>query len=164
MSAAGGRRIVVPLAREVWRVLRRLSPRELATTARAAIVLIVVEASIRWVSVPRLSRTLGVRLNLAPPGPVAQLAVEDLPESARRALYATRRVTRFWPFCEGPCLRRALVGGHLIRDLDPAIRIGIGGTVDSLRAHAWLEVGDRPLEDLDDLQPFQRAASGRALA
>ena len=134
----------------------RLPPRELLTTARVVFVLLVVELLIRWVRLPRLSRLLGVRVTLEPPAPGAeQLSIEDLPSSARRQLRCTQRVADAWPLSEGPCLRRALVGGHLIRDLHPAVRLGVAGSGDTVHAHAWLEIDDRPLEEVTAFKPFQ---------
>ena len=62
------------------------------------------------------------------PAAAETIALDSLPESAQRSLRAARRVARRWPFSTGPCLRRALVGGHLIRGRRPAIRIrgGVG--------------------------------------
>ena len=145
------------LARRASRVLR-LPRRDLLTALHAAAVLVVVELLIRWVPLPRLSRMLGVRVNLEPArADVVQLRVDELPARARRQLGFTWKVADAWPFSRGPCLRRALVGGHLIRDLHPAVRLGVAGVGDTLMAHAWLEIDDRPLEPVTDYRLFQRA-------
>ena len=68
----------------------------------------------------------------------------------------TRRVADVWPFSRGPCLRRALVAGHLLRDLDPALRLGVGGSGDKVYAHAWLEIEDRPLKDIAGFSILQQ--------
>jgi hypothetical protein len=147
------------LARRAWRALR-LPPRELLTTLHALGILIVVELLIRWISLPRLSRTLGVEVNLQPARSDAeQLLVGELPERARRQLRSTRRVADAWPFSRGPCLRRALVGGHLIRRLHPSVRLGVAGEGDTLLAHAWLEIDGRPLEAVAQFNAFQRAST-----
>lgn len=162
MTNASSRRpgtpsLVARLPLAIWRRARRLPPRDLLTTLRAAIVLTAVESTIRWVTLPRLSRALGVRLELQPgAASSSQVPLDELPLSARRSLEAAQRVTRHWPFCSGPCLRSALVGGHLIRDLAPAIRIGIGARDAGIGAHAWIEIDGRPLEDVSDLRAFQR--------
>jgi hypothetical protein len=138
----------------------RLPPRELLTTVHAVAVLIVVELLIRWVPLPRLSRMLGVEVNLQPARSEAeQLPVGELPARARRQLRCTRRVADAWPFSRGPCLRRALVGGHLIRHLHPAVRLGVTGAGDTLLAHAWLEIDGRPLEAVAQFNAFQRAST-----
>jgi hypothetical protein len=141
----------------------RLPPRELLTTAHVAIVLVVVEASIRWVPLPRLSRLLGVRLNLAPVEPDTEpMRPAELPPRARRQLRCTRRVADAWPLSKGPCLRRSLVAGHLLREHHPAVRLGVGGEGDGLHAHAWLEIDDRPLESVTGLSVFQSPAGSGA--
>ena len=127
----------------------RLPMRELLLVLYAALVLLVVELLIRWVPLPRLSRLLGVRLDLSPsPIAWAEPVALDLPHSAQLRLRYTTRVVDRWPFCKGPCLRRSLVTAHLLRAYDPAIRLGTAGTGDTVRAHAWVEIGDRPLEDV----------------
>ena len=136
----------------------RLPPRDLFTTLHAVAVLVVVELLIRWVPLPRLSRMLGVGVNLqpgrrrcradarrrvaCPSSPAARLHVEG-----RRRLAVQQRTL----------LAPALVGGHLIRDLHPAVRLGVAGVGDTLMAHAWLEIDDRPLETVTDYRLFQRA-------
>jgi hypothetical protein len=147
------------LARRVGRAMR-LPPRELLTTFHAVGVLIVVELLIRWVPLPRLSRMLGVGVNLQPArSDTEQLPVGELPARVRRQLRCTRRVADAWPFSRGPCLRRALVGGHLIRGLHPAVRLGVAGSGDTLLAHAWLEIDGRPLEAVAQFNVFQRTST-----
>jgi hypothetical protein len=138
----------------------RLSPREVLTTLHATVVLAIVELSIRWVPLPRLSRILGVRVNLAPAPDVVPLPLTELSPTARRQVSCTRRVADAWPFSRGPCLRRSLVAGHLLRRHDPTLRFGVGGAGDTLFAHAWIEIDDRPLEDVSGLGVFQQVASG----
>jgi hypothetical protein len=140
------------------RIVHTRRPRvpELATTFHVVLVLALVETLIRWVSLPRLSRLLGVRLDLEPARADAQQVRPDgLPPLARRQLRCTRRIADMWPFSKGPCLRRSLVAGHLLRDHDPAIRLGLIGSGDEVSAHAWLEIEGRPLESIDAYQPFQ---------
>ena len=139
----------------------RLSPRELLTTLHATVVLAIVELSIRWVPLPRLSRILGVRVNLAPARDhVVPLPLTALSPRARRQVSCTRRVADAWPFSRGPCLRRSLVAGHLLRRHDPTLRLGVGGAGDTLFAHAWIEIDDRPLEDVSGLGVFQEVVGG----
>jgi Transglutaminase-like superfamily len=140
--------------------LRRLPPREILTTLRVAVVIVVVEVLIRWVSLPRLSRLLGVPVDLRPrQDQREQLPLGELPDRARRQLRCTRRVADAWPFSHGPCLRRALVGGHLLREFKPSVRLGVAATGDELLAHAWLEIDGRPLEAVDRFARFERTPS-----
>jgi hypothetical protein len=153
-------RPITSIARRCGRFLK-LPPREILTTLHAVLVLTVVELSIRWVALPRLSRILGVRVNLAPaPADVEPLSFSELSPSARRQVRCTRRVADAWPFSRGPCLRRSLVAGHLLRRHDPTLRLGVGGAGETLFAHAWIEIDDRPLENVAGLGVFQDAAIG----
>jgi hypothetical protein len=116
---------------------------------------VVVESLIRWVPLPRLSRLLGVRLDFAPPrGDLDPLPLAALPPDARRQLRCTHRVTDVWPLSKGPCLRRSLVAGHLLRRHDAAVRLGIATVGDDVLAHAWVEIGSHPLEDVSDFSAF----------
>jgi hypothetical protein len=138
--------------------LRRLPPKEILTTLRVAVVIVIVEVLVRTVRLPRVSRLLGVRVDLTPRvGSADQLPLRELPERARRQLRCTRRVADAWPFSHGPCLRRALVGGHLLRRLHPSVRLGLTGSGDQLLAHAWLEIEGRPLESVDRFVRFEHA-------
>ncbi len=114
------------------------------TTAHVAAVLAAVEVGIRCMPLPRLSRLLRVRIDLEPATSEGErLRLGELPPRARRQLRCTWRVADLWPFSKGPCLRRALVGAHLIRRHDPAIRLGLTGAGDTLVGHAWIEIDHR---------------------
>jgi hypothetical protein len=99
----------------------------------------------------------GTRLNLTPvldmtpPLDLRELSVRD-----RRHLRSARRVTDAWPFGRGTCLRRSLVSGHLIRRLGPTIRLGLVEVAGDLTGHAWVEIDDRPLEDISGYAIFQQ--------
>jgi len=137
----------------------------MSSTLHAMFVLGVVELLIRWVPLPRLSRLLGVRVDLGPTTrTVAPLDIAELPAQARMHLRSAHRVAGAWPFSKGPCLRRSLVAGHLLREHHPAIRLGVIGSGDELSAHAWLEVDGRPLESVDSYQAFQQAPTARTAA
>jgi hypothetical protein len=134
---------------------------ELATTFRVLALFVLVEVLIRPVSLTRLIGLLGCKLSLDPPLPETALAPPTvLSTAAKRQMRCTRRVARHWPFAQGPCLRSALVGAHLLRRLDPTIRIGTVGTDAALSAHAWIEVRHRPLEQTERFQPFQARVEG----
>jgi hypothetical protein len=131
------------------------------TTIHAVAVLGFVEGVIRWVALPRLSRMLGVRLDWSPRhGDADPMRLGELPPRARRQIRCANRVADIWPFSKGPCLRRSLVAGRLLRRYDPAIRIGIGGSGDQLVAHAWLEINGRPLESIEAYEPFSEPTLG----
>jgi hypothetical protein len=40
------------------------------------------------------------------------------------------------------------------------LRLGVGGAGDELFAHAWIEIDDRPLENVAGFGVFQVAATG----
>lgn len=142
----------------------QLSAAERRMTLHALTVLLYVEATIRWTRLPRLSRTLGIALQPQastsgdhPPnvgestGPlVASMEPApdvDLPEPVARARQSIDRLMRIWPLGAGPCLRESLVLGHLIRDRSPLLRLGVARHGYRMRAHAWIEVDGRPVND-----------------
>lgn len=138
----------------------RLPPVEILTTLHVAAVMLAVEICIRWVPLPRLSRILGCPVNLEPVVPGAdRLPLKELPKRERRRVRCTKRVARLWPFSQGPCLRSALVGGHLLRRLNPTIRLGLATDRDDLSAHAWLEIDGRPLEHIAAYDVFHLDAN-----
>jgi len=155
--------VVSPIVWRRLRVVRGGVPRlgaELLTTVYAACVLAVVEATIRWVPLPRLSRMLGCPLELSPRTRRPVIASShDLGRRARRELRCTQRVADAWPLSSGPCLRRALVGGCLLRRLGTRIRLGTYLDGEALVAHAWLEIGGRPLEDAVNYRHFTSASA-----
>lgn len=144
---------------QLARAVRRIPPRELLTTARAGLLLIGVEIGLRRLRLQTLARWCGVRLDFSPRSAASPVALGELPERTQRAVRAARRVTRRWPFSSGSCLRRALVGGHLIRDLRPTIRIGVADRDGAIAAHAWLELDGRPMEDVDTFVAFSDSSA-----
>jgi Transglutaminase-like superfamily len=142
--------------RRLIRQALQLSAAEILTALHTLVVMVVVELLIRWVRLPKLSRMLGVRLDLEP----VQMSGEPLREadltcSELRQVHIVRRVTGVWPFGQGPCLRRSLVIGHLLRRRNPAIRLGVATAGEDLFAHAWVEIDGRPLERLAGITAFQ---------
>jgi hypothetical protein len=140
------------------RVLRR-PPRDLLTIAHVGFVALRVEALIRWVSLPRQCAWLGVELDLTRTcADVERAPITSLPDTSQRQLRCAATVADAWPLGTGPCLRRSLVAGHLLRRRHrTALRIGVGGTGDDIHAHAWLEVDGRPIEAVGAFRAFQRA-------
>lgn len=126
--------------------LRRLL-RELPATFAALGLAVVVEVGLRTGPLPALARRLGVPLagrdgaGASAPGDAA------LSQRDRRQVRATRRVMRRWPFGD-TCLRQALVSGHLLRHLDPALHVGVAKIDGEIRAHAWLVIDGGILDPL----------------
>ena len=126
-------------------VIGGLAPVDLARTAAALLLAVVVESGLRTLSLPRLSRLLGVPLDTSVQREVEITHPVIVPRWARRRLVAARRALRYWPFGDS-CLRLALVGGCLVRRLDPVLRIGVAKHEGEIKAHAWLEIGGLSLD------------------
>lgn len=125
--------------------LHGVGPVDLARTVAALMVAVVVESGLHTLTLPRLARSLGVPLD---PSTRSEVEIADpviVPHWARRRLVATRRALRWWPFGDS-CLRMALVGGCLVRRLDPVLRIGVMRHEGEIKAHAWLEIGGLSLD------------------
>lgn len=117
----------------------RLGAADLVCTAIALILAAVVEIGLRTLRLPRMSRILGIPLGIDPPSRRPDAIPVTIPGWARRRLAAARRALRHWPFGD-TCLRKALVGGAMIRSLDPVLRIGVARHEGALKAHAWIEL------------------------
>ena len=149
----------------------RLGAAERLMILRAVAVLLFVEVTIRWVRLPRLARLLGVafeprsepgagdREGDFPPtdttitseGPAAE---HDLTVPVALARRSVTRLMRIWPLGAGPCLRESLVLGRLIRDKSPVLRLGIARHGHRMRAHAWVEIDGRPVNDPEGFVAF----------
>ncbi|MBB5786248.1 lasso peptide biosynthesis B2 protein [Jiangella mangrovi] len=122
-----------------WRAVR--SVRDWPVAARAVLVTVVVEAGLRLATLPRLASLVGVPLRFDddPVPPAAPSLPAILGAREVRALYVSERVVRHSPFGD-TCLRRALVGGHVLRRRKPALRVGVAKIDGRIQAHAWLEI------------------------
>jgi hypothetical protein len=98
-----------------------------------------VEIGLRTLDLRRLARFAGVSLDLAPPDPkTAELRIHDVDRARVRAVHV---VMRRWPWgARGPCLRRALVAGRMLRHRHPRLVLGAGRDARGTMAHAWLLV------------------------
>ncbi len=98
-----------------------------------------IEVAVRTVPLDRLAPALGIRLRPTNDGPEGD-ALDPLSERERLRLEASRRF--FGVFhARGPCLRRSLVEGFLLRRRRPVLRIGVRREGDSVAAHAWIDAG-----------------------
>jgi hypothetical protein len=105
---------------------------------RALALAAAVEWRVRRTPVRSLSADLGVPL--ADDGRPKAEPSGVLPAWVELRLRAVDLVFTVWRFGPaGDCLRRSLVTGHLLRELDPVLRIGVRRDGDRLRAHAWIE-------------------------
>jgi hypothetical protein len=133
-------------------VRRRLA----AEVLRVTVVAALVEIGLRVSRLPRIARWCGVDLDLtsAPPQTLAPL---QLPARTRRQVQAVDLVMRRWPLGD-TCLRRCLVLGQRMRELDPVLRIGVADGPDGVRAHSWLEICGHSLDDgIDEFAAFGAA-------
>lgn len=120
----------------------------------AALVLLV-EAALHVVPLPRLARLCGVRLHegdravdtVSGPAPRTLETASsgrgpDLtPRERRRVRLARRASRRLAARSErGTCLRDALLVGHVLRRHRPDLHIGARLGADGFAAHAWLEI------------------------
>ena len=154
----------------------RLGAAERSTVVRGVVVLLFVEATIRWMRLPRLTRALGVafepraELGAGGPGEAAVLsdspggtkgpaAEGDLTVSVVMARRSVDRLMSVWPLGAGPCLRESLVLGHLIRDQKPVLRLGVARHGHRMRAHAWVEIDGQPVNDPEGFVAFGGATS-----
>jgi hypothetical protein len=107
--------------------------------ARALALAAVVEWRVRRTPIRALAADLGVPL--ADDGRPKAPPMGTLPGWVELRLRAVDLVFKLWRFGPaGDCLRRSLVTGHLVRELQPVLRIGVRREGQQVRAHAWVEV------------------------
>lgn len=114
----------------------------------------VVELAVRFVPLPRISAFMGVPLRSTDDSSAVTRRPLTLTRWQSGQLRALRPVARRWPFADGPCLRQSLVAGHILRRLDPVLRLGIATDDTKLLAHAWVEVGGILLGESSDYAPL----------
>lgn len=114
------------IVRGAWEVLRALGP------------MAFIEIALRSLDLPTTCRRLGVGYDPSgsqPPAP----ALAVLPRRTRITVMAVLAVAAHWPPGD-TCLRRCLLLGHRLRELDPVLRIGVRrGPDGEFSAHSWLE-------------------------
>ena len=131
----------------------RLPARQKVDAVQLVIVATMVELGLRLTTLPRLARLLRVRVALdAAPSTVVDVDGLALDERERERLDVAWRILRRRPF-NGTCLRRAMLGGFVLRRRDHAVRIGVRKTNGVVAAHAWLELDGVSL-DPDGVRQF----------
>jgi hypothetical protein len=136
------------------RLLRRL----IEATLEPLIVVAIasgVELGLRFTTLPRVARLLGLPLALGGASPATQPVV--LPRRTAWRMRVVDAVMRRWPWGD-TCLRRSLVTGHRLRSLGPVLRLGVRDVVThQLAAHAWLEIDGGSLDpEADAYAPLVR--------
>lgn len=101
----------------------------------------IVELAVRPVPLPRLSRIMGVPLDSTHEQASGHQDPPNLTRWQMGQLRALLPLARRWPFSDGPCLRQALVAGHILRRHHPVLRLGVATENEEVLAHAWVEVG-----------------------
>jgi transglutaminase superfamily protein len=113
--------------------------------AQVLLVTLLVELGLRVTTLPRLTKWCGIRLDVAT-GPLLDAPAVHLARPIRHQVRIVYGVLRRWPFGD-TCLRRCLILGQRVRDLDPVLRIGVGtGEDGSFTAHSWLEIQGQSLD------------------
>lgn len=126
--------------------VHRLSAHDQLTLAFLLVRLMIIEVGLRSLPISRLSRWFGVPLRLSPERSTAPPNLPlTLTIAERRQLALLRRVLPRWRSGRGLCLRQSLMLGHILRRHGAALRIGVNRRGDEVLAHAWVEVGGRPL-------------------
>jgi hypothetical protein len=125
-----------------------VAPASARRTLRRAHLLVVVlsalvrvEVGLRRRTLPVLCASLGIGFGSACVEPGSAPSRAWVAARVR----ATDRVLRWWPYGD-TCLRRCLVAGHLIRITGPRLVLGVRREESGVVAHAWLEVGGRPVD------------------
>jgi hypothetical protein len=103
--------------------------------------MLVVEITLRWVSLPTLSKRLGVPLDSTTERSNGIQPDFTLTRWQAGQLRTLAPVAARWPFADGPCLRQSIVAGHVLRRHRPVLRLGVASPSEGLQAHAWVEVG-----------------------
>lgn len=107
--------------------------------------MIRIEFGLRTTDLPAICRRLGVALDLASEAPPASDVVV-LPRRTRRVVLASLAVISHWPAGD-TCLRRCLLIGYRLRELEPVLRIGVRRDREcGFQAHSWLEFGGGTLD------------------
>ena len=139
------------------RRIRAVAPKRWLDVAWLIGSLVFIEIGLRWFTLPAVARAMGCPLALEPAKAVAGL---DSPQS-RPSMSDTRlstremsrlsdaaRLLRRWRSGD-TCLRRALIAGRVLRLHDPVLRVGVAKVSGTVKAHAWLEIDNHPLDPTD---------------
>ncbi|MGY1779768.1 lasso peptide biosynthesis B2 protein [Geodermatophilus sp. SYSU D01036] len=119
--------------------------RQWPEVARVLLVTLLVEVGLHVTTLPRLTRWCGIRLDVTS-GPLLDAPPVHLARPIRHQARIVYGVLRRWPFGD-TCLRRCLVLGQRVRDLEPVLRIGVGvGEDGGFTAHSWLEIQGQSLD------------------
>lgn len=134
-----------------------MPPADLATLVHAALLYAVAEVALRVAPVQRVCSWFRVPLafgehQLIYPSQAPWLVFDD---HERRKKRAVQRLAPHLYGDERGCLRRALVLGHLLRQRNPTLHLGVRRTAEgTFGAHAWIEIEGVRLEPDTGWAPF----------
>jgi len=116
--------------------------------------MVAVELAVRPIPLSRLSRLLGVPLDATPADVSSPPVQPPLSRWQAGQLRTLLPLAKRWPFAVGPCLRQALVAGHILRKHHPVLRLGVATNQGAVQAHAWVEVGGVVVGDAHGYLPL----------
>ncbi|MDQ7993992.1 MAG: lasso peptide biosynthesis B2 protein [Propionicimonas sp.] len=122
------------------RRLRSLGVRGTWYVLELSVVAAGVELGIRRLPLERVAALCGVPLDQGVPvAPPARFAELDLTPQQAGRVDVMQRLLRRRPF-NGTCLRRALIGGWILRRRRPVLVLGVKKQDGQVAAHAWIQV------------------------
>lgn len=130
--------MLVTRTRRLLSRLSALSWKERLAVVRLTMWAVAIEIAVRILSLPRLARALRLRMQ-DDEFPNHETEISQRHRQAETRAKPVDRFYRHWPIGDY-CLRRALVLGRELRDLDPVLRIGVAREDGTVKAHAWVEV------------------------
>lgn len=130
-----------------------------AEAARAVATLLVIEVCLRTGGVDTACARLRLRSDLTS-ARSARAGHVVLPRRTKTPVRVCCAVASAWPAGD-TCLRRCLLLGHRLRQLDPVLRIGVRRDQDAaFAAHAWLEIDGVALDPASAGYAVLGAANG----
>jgi len=105
------------------------------------VALAASDASLRVFGFERMMRWVGARGGWVAAAPGSVTTTADISSMRLALVGVVMRRRSIWTRTEGPCLRQALLVCLLLRRYHPVIHLGLKGTADGPRAHAWVSVG-----------------------
>ncbi len=137
--------------------------RESWSLYQTAVTAVLVEALLKFTSLPRTCRVLGIILDVG----TESRTNERTRSSGRPPLYEAREVSSIHDQVErvytrlplsDTCLRRALTAGFRLRSFKPRLMLGVRRDR-TLAAHAWLEVDGVVLDWANTYRDYVRLSS-----
>lgn len=133
--------------------------RKKAEIVWVACLAVAAEVAVRFISLRKLTRSLGIQMRDASPDSGGS-TTETIDASLLERADAVSKVYRVWPG-DGSCLRRSVVLGFRLREHQPVLRLGVGRNAGKIEGHAWIEVDGMVVgEGPGDYIPLRGAADG----